>query len=64
MPAVLTPRASSAARSPGMRETTQMCGSRDSMVARRREDKFGVLKAAQSVKPGAHAKGKLINYGV
>ena len=63
MPAVLTPRASSAARSPGMRETTQMCGSRDSMVARRREDKFGVLKAAQS-ELGAHAKGKLINYGV
>ena len=58
MPAVLTPRASSAARSPGMRETTQMCGSRDSMVARVDLDaKFGVLKAG-------FVTGKLINYGV
>ena len=31
MPAVFTPRASSAARSPGMREITQICGSRDSI---------------------------------
>ena len=32
MPAVLTPRASSAARSPGMREITHICGSRDSIL--------------------------------
>ena len=32
MAAVLTPCASSAARSPGIRETTQICGSRESML--------------------------------
>ena len=32
MAAVLTPCASSAARSPGMRETTQICGRRESML--------------------------------
>ena len=36
MAAVLTPCASSAARSPGMRETTQICGRRESMPLVRR----------------------------
>jgi len=35
MPAVLTPRASSAARSPGMREITQICGRRARIAERR-----------------------------
>jgi len=34
MPAVLTPRASSAARSPGMREITQICGRRARIAER------------------------------